>query len=141
MDVAAADNGLLLYGTGGGDYGTLELYWVDRGTRKQSTIAKGLTNVNALRLSPQGDRIALEMDNGVSDIWVHDLARDIRTRLTFGPIFNNTPLWSPDGKWIVYTSNRNGKFQLFRKPSDGGGAEEELLFRERLSFIAENCSR
>jgi eukaryotic-like serine/threonine-protein kinase len=134
MDVAAADNGLLLYGTGGGDYGTLELYWVDRGTKKQSTIAKGLTNVNALRLSPQGDRIALEMDNGVSDIWVHDLARDIRTRLTFGPIFNNTPLWSPDGKWIVYTSNRNGKFQLFRKPSDGGGAEEELLSDDHLLF-------
>ena len=134
MDVAAADIGLLLYGTGAGDYGTLELYWVDRRTKKKSTIAEGLTNVNALRLSPQGDRIALEMDNGVSDIWVHDLARGIRTRLTFGPIFNNTPLWSPDGKWIAYTSNRNGKFQLFRKPSDGGGAEEELLSDDQLLF-------
>ena len=90
--------------------------------------------MNALRLSPHGDRIALEMDNGVSDIWVHDLARGIRTRLTFGPIFNNTPLWSPDGKWIAYTSNRNGKFQLFRKPSDGGGAEEELLSDDQLLF-------
>ncbi len=134
MDVAAADTGLLLYGTGGGNYGTLELYWLDRGTKKESIIAEGLTNVNALRLSPQGDRIALEMDNGVSDIWVHDLARGIRTRLTFGPIFNNTPLWSPDGKWIAYTSNRDGKFQLFRKPSDGGGAEEELLNDDQLLF-------
>lgn len=134
IDVAAADNGLLLYGTGGGDYGTLELYWVDRGTKKQSTIAKGLTNVNALRLSPQGDRIALEMDNGVSDIWVHDLARGILTRLTFGPIFDTAPLWSPDGKWIVYSSNRNGKSQIFRKPSDGGGAEEELLSDDQLLF-------
>jgi eukaryotic-like serine/threonine-protein kinase len=134
MDVAAANSGLLLYGTGGGDYGTLELYWVDRATKKESTIAEGLTNVNDLRLSPQGDRIALEIDNGVSDIWVHDLARGIRTRLTFGPIYNNGPLWSPDGKWIVYTSNRNGRYQLFRKPSDGGGAEEELVNDDQLLF-------
>ncbi|MBV8893407.1 MAG: protein kinase [Acidobacteria bacterium] len=134
MDVAAANSGLLLYGTGGGDYGTLELYWVDLVTKKQSIIAEGLTNVNGIRLSPQGDRIALEIDNGVSDIWVHDLARGIRTRLTFGPIFNNAPLWSPDGRWIAYTSNRNGKFQLFRKPSDGGGAEEELLSDDQLLF-------
>jgi Tol biopolymer transport system component len=43
-------------------------------------------------------------------------------------------LWSPDGKWIAYTSNRNGRFQLFRKPSDGGGAEEELLNDDQLLF-------
>ena len=125
MDVAASNNGLLLYGTGGGDYGTMELFWVDRTTKKQSTIAGGLTNVNNYSLSPQGDRIALEMDNGVSDIWVQEITRGVRTRLTFGPIYNNGPRWSPDGKWILYTSNRNGRFQLFRKLSDGGGAEEE----------------
>src|SRR5580700_5310112 len=134
MDVAASNNGLLLYGTGGGDYGTVELFWVDRTTKKQSTIAGGLTNVNNYSLSPQGDRIALEMDNGVSDIWVQEITRGVRTRLTFGPIYNNGPRWSPDGKWILYTSNRNGRFQLFRKPSDGGGAEEELLSDDQLLF-------
>jgi tricorn protease-like protein len=134
MDVAASNDGLLLYGTGSGDYGTLQLFWVDRTTQKQSTIAAGLTNVNNYSLSPQGGRIALEMDNGVSDIWVQDIARGVRTRLTFGPIYNNGPRWSPDGKWIVYTSNRNGRFQLFRKPSDGGGAEEELLSDDQLLY-------
>ena len=134
MDVAASNEGLLLYGTGGGDYGTLRLFWVDRTTQKQSTIAEGLTNVNNFSLSPQGDRIALEMDNGISDIWVQDIARGVRTRLTFGPIYSNAPRWSPDGKWIVYTSNRNGRFQLFRKPSDGGGAEEELLSDDQLLY-------
>jgi len=134
MDVAAANSGILIYGTGGGNYGTLELYWEDRVTKKVSTIAEGLSNVSGFRLSPQGDRIAFEIDNGVSDIWVHDLARGIRTRLTFGPIFNHMPVWSPDGKWIVYTSNRNGKYQLFRKASDGSGAEEELLSDDHLLF-------
>jgi Tol biopolymer transport system component len=58
---------------------------------------------------------------------VLDLARGTRTRLTFGPESNHTPQWSPDGKWIVYNSGRNGRSQLFRKPADGSGAEEELL--------------
>jgi Tol biopolymer transport system component len=134
MDVAAAYTGLLLYGTGSGDYGTLELYWVERATKKESKIAEGLTNVNDLRLSPHGDRIALEIDNGVSDIWVHDVVRGIRTRLTFGPIYNKAPLWSPDGKWIAYTSNRNGRYQIFRKLADGAGAEEELVDDDQLLF-------
>ena len=127
MDVSAANGGLLIYGKGGGNYGSQELLWKDRATSKLSMIAEGLPEVNDFSLSPQGDRVALQMNNGVSDVWVLDLARGTRTRLTFGPIYNNAPRWSPDGKWIVYTSNRNGKFQLFRKPSDGGGAEEELL--------------
>jgi eukaryotic-like serine/threonine-protein kinase len=134
MDAAASNNGLLIYGTGGGDYGTLQLFWVDAATKKESAIAEGLTNVNNFSLSPQGDRLAIEIDSGVSDIWVHDLARGIRTRLTFGPIYNNAPLWSPEGKWIAYTSTRNGRFQLFRKPADGGGAEEELFSDDQLLF-------
>jgi len=125
MDAAASNDGLLVYGTGGS--GTLQFLWMDRAGKQLSTIAEGLTDVEAASLSPQGDRLALQINNGVSDTWVLDLARGTRTRLTFGPIYNNAPQWSPDGKWIVYTSNRNGRFQLFRKFSDGGGAEEELL--------------
>ena len=136
MDATASNNGLLVYANGGGNYGTLELLWMDRATKKLTTIAEGLTNVNHMKLSPQGDRIALEIDNGVSDIWVLDLVRGTRTRLTFGPIYNNGPLWSPDGKWIAYTADRGGKYKIFRKPSDGGGAEEELLSEDR--FVLPN---
>jgi eukaryotic-like serine/threonine-protein kinase len=132
MGVAAANGGLLIYGNGGGNYGTEELLWMDRATKKLSTIAEGLPEVNDFSLSPQGDRIAMQINNGVSDVWVLDLVRGTRTRLTFGPVYNNRPRWSPDGKWIVYSSNRNGKYQLFRRPSDGGGAEEELISDDQL---------
>jgi eukaryotic-like serine/threonine-protein kinase len=125
MDASASSDGLLIYGNGGS--GDVEMLWMDRATKQLSTVASNLSGLNAIAISPQGDRVALGIDNGVSDVWVLDLARNTRTRLTFGPVFNNFPQWSPDGKWIVYASDRNGKFQLLRKPSDGGGAEEELL--------------
>ena len=127
VDASASNSGLLIYGNGAGDYGSVELYWMDRASKKLTTIVQGLTNVQAAALSPQGDRIAIVMDNGISDIWVQDISRGTRTRLTFGPVENNGPQWAPDGKSIVYTSSRNGRYKLFRKPSDGSGAEEELL--------------
>ncbi len=125
MDVAASNVGLLVYGTGGS--GTLQFLWMDRASKQLSTIADDLTNVQSASLSPRGDRLALQIDTGLNDIWVFDLARGTRTRVTFGPANNIIPLWSPDGKWIAYASVRNRRFQLFRKPSDGSGAEEELL--------------
>ena len=42
-------------------------------------------------LSPQGDRVALQINAGETDIWVLDLARGVRTRLTFGPVGNTSP--------------------------------------------------
>jgi eukaryotic-like serine/threonine-protein kinase len=125
MDVSAANDGLLIHGSGGS--GDMELLWMDRATKQLSTIATNLSNLAAIAISPQGDRVALGIDNGVTDVWVLDLSRGTRSRLTFGPVFNGLPQWSPDGKWIVYSSGRNDKFQLLRKPSDGGGTEEELL--------------
>jgi len=49
--------------------------------------------------------------------WVQDIARGVRTRLTFGPVANQAPVWSTDGKWIAYNSARNGHSQLYRKHS------------------------
>jgi eukaryotic-like serine/threonine-protein kinase len=125
VDASASSDGLLLYGSGGS--GHADLLWMDRATKQLSTIASDVANLTSINLSPQGDRIALGIDNGVNDVWLLDLARGTRTRLTFGPTMNTYPQWSPDGKWIVYSSKRNDSFKLFRKPSDGSGPEEELL--------------
>ena len=127
MDASSASDGLLTFGSGGNS--DLQLVWMDRSGKQISTIADKFTNLQSARISPQGDRVALQIDAGVNDIWVLDLARGVRTRLTFGPISNTSPVWSPDGKWIAYTSNRDGRFGLYRKPSDGSGAEE-LLFTD-----------
>ncbi len=125
VDASASNDGLLVFGSGAS--GDLQLVWVDRSGKQISTIADKLTDLEGIVLSPQGDRVALQLNAGETDIWVLDLARGVRTRLTFGPIGNVYPIWSPDGKWIAYASLRSGHFGVCRKPSDGSGAEETLV--------------
>jgi serine/threonine protein kinase len=125
MDASASNKGLLVLASGGS--ADWQLVWVDRNGKQIGTVGDKLTNLRDARISPQGDRIALGIDMGMNDIWVLDLQRGVRTRLTFGPVQNNQPVWSPDGKWIAYNSDRGGHAVIYRKPSDGSGAEEALL--------------
>jgi eukaryotic-like serine/threonine-protein kinase len=125
MDASISDAGLLVMGSGGTP--DWQLIWVDRTGKRIDTVADKLSNLQFARLSPDGQRVALQLDTGTNDVWVLDLARGIRTRLTFGPVSNSSPAWSADGKWIAYSSERGGRNHLYRKPSDGSGAEEVLL--------------
>ncbi len=138
MDASASDQGLLIFGSGG--TGEWQLVWVDRATRQVTPIIEKLPNLQFASISPQGDRIALTIDIGTMDVWTLDIARGVRTRLTFGPIQNAYPVWSPDGKWIAYVSDHNGRSNLARKPSDGSGAEEILLTDQQI-FIPCDWSR
>jgi Tol biopolymer transport system component len=129
IDASASGTGLLVMGSGGTP--DWQLVWVDRTGKRIGVVADKLSNLQFARLSAQGDKVALVVDTGANDIWVLDLARGIRTRLTFGPVTNDFPVWSPDGKWIAYGSQSNGKNHLYRKLSDGSGAEELLLDDEQ----------
>jgi Tol biopolymer transport system component len=63
---------------------------------------------------------------GSTDIWVMDLSRGISTRLTFSPEWDQFPIWSPDGKRLVYRSRRDGVHYLYEQASTGGD-ENELM--------------
>ena len=126
MDVSAADNGLMVFGSGA--IGTKQLMWPDRSGKDAGIASDNLGHSFDLRLSPQGDKVAVRIDNtGVADIWVLDLARGVKTRLTFGPITNYAATWSPDSKWIYYSSTRNGRISMFRRAADGSSAEEAVF--------------
>ncbi len=136
MDASVASNGLMVFSNGG--TGDQQMVWMDRGGKQIATVAKKVSNLVRFKLSPQADRIAFEIDNGTGahDIWVYDVARGVQTKLTFGPVENDAPIWSPDGKWIVYTafdSNLNLHAKLYRKPSDGSGAPELLLSDDQVA--------
>ena len=138
MDASASDNGLLVLGSGG--TANWQLVWMDRSGKQTGLLTDKLMNLQTARISPQGDRVALEIDNAISDVWVLDLARGTRTRLTFGPVPNSSPVWSPDGKWIAYNSGRNGNSQIYRKPADGSGAEELLIDNADTSIVPTDWS-
>jgi eukaryotic-like serine/threonine-protein kinase len=82
------------------------------------------------RLSPDGNRVAFVKfaSNSFSgDVWLLDLKRNSSMRFTFGPGSSEYPVWSPDGSEIVFSSNRDGVYNLYRKPVDGARAEQLLL--------------
>jgi eukaryotic-like serine/threonine-protein kinase len=140
MDVSAADNDLLAFGNG--TSGNVQLVWMDRTGKQAGVAVDNLKNLQFARLSPNGDRVALMLDSGINDIWSLDLAHGVRTRLTFGPIANTYPVWSPDGKWVAYGSTRTGGTGIFRKLADGSGAEEALLTSsDSTGFIPTDWSR
>jgi dipeptidyl aminopeptidase/acylaminoacyl peptidase len=80
-------------------------------------------------LSPTGDRVALECLDGTSqqrDIWLYDLARNVASRFTVNAADDADPLWSPDGRTIVFASDRLGTVDVFQK-AVGGASEEQLV--------------
>jgi TolB protein len=80
----------------------------------------------AAALSPDRQRIATYVNAAYDDVWVYDIRRHLRTRFSFGGGNNRYPLWTPDGKHIVYTAERGGPANLFWRSVDGSGTEQRL---------------
>ena len=79
------------------------------------------------RLSPDGRRLAVSIDGENKDIWVYDLGRRTLSRLTFDPGSDETPVWTPDGKWVTFAGDRDGVRNLLRRVADGSEEEEQLV--------------
>ena len=60
------------------------------------------------------------------DLWVWDLGRTTLTRATFDPGFDIYPVWTPDGRRVIFSSERAGARNLFWQAADGTGAVERL---------------
>jgi serine/threonine protein kinase len=131
---------VLAYWTGAAE-NLPQLTWFDRSGNRLGTLGDRVRQFN-LRLSPDGTKIAAEIyDRQVSsmyfesDIWLYDVSRGVRSRLTSGPGSARCPCWSPDGKHIIFSSDRKGHYDLYEKAVDGGGNEELVLESE----IAKYC--
>ena len=103
------------------------LAWFDRSGREDASLKlKG--HCRNPEFSPGYDRVAMECwaSSGGRDIWVYDLLRDAASALTTDPADDADPLWTPDGRTIIFASSRLGAVDLFQTPA-GGGRPEELL--------------
>jgi len=121
-----SSTGVLTYLRGGPEVAKYTIVSVDRrgGTTKLLDEAGAYGNP---RLSPDGKRLSLTvLRDGNFDIWVYDLERGVPTRLTFDDAPDTEQVWSPDGRFIVFSSGRAGADNIYRKRADGSGEEERL---------------
>jgi len=125
-----SSTGTLVYVPGANQEAGLKLVWVDRKGGEQPLPAPA-HNYVLPKVSPDGKRVAVGIEEVDSQTWVYDLDRDTLTRLTFEGSANIDPLWTPDGKRIVFKGARN---RLFWQPADGSAGAEELTKAE----LAEN---
>jgi eukaryotic-like serine/threonine-protein kinase len=91
------------------------------------------------QISPDGSRLAFAKKESASntfDIWILDLTTGAQRRLTFDPTDDRSPVWSPDGAAIIFSSDRKGGVGLYRKNSNGVGDEELVSPKEQYSTLA-----
>jgi serine/threonine protein kinase len=83
------------------------------------------------KLSSDGKTIAMDLYEVTArnaDVWLYDVVRSVKTRFTFDGNVDAYPIWSPDGKKIIFSSNRKGHYDLYEKMSNG--AEDEHVLYE-----------
>ena len=125
---SASTNGVLLYQTGASASGW-QMLWYDRQGKQVGSLGGQEAYLNPA-ISPDGTRVAVVITasaGGDGDIWIFDLVRGTKTRLTFGPGRTRNPLWTPDGQSIIFAANRKGQFDIYRKKADNSGPEEVVL--------------
>jgi hypothetical protein len=100
-----------------------QLKWLDRTGKEVGAL--GEPNVYVLsRISADGRRVATTRAGPNADLWVMDTARGLETRLTPGRGIHGFPVWSPDGRTILF--DFGAPFNIFRIGADGGGVEERV---------------
>jgi Tol biopolymer transport system component len=124
---SVSGTGTLVY-VAGTAAGQRSLVWVGRDGKEQPLAAPALA-YGYPRVSPDGSRVAVELDD---QIWLYDLSRDTLTRFTFEGSINQSPGWTPDGKRIVFRSNKEGPSNLFWQLADGSGGLERLASSDRV---------
>jgi serine/threonine protein kinase/Tol biopolymer transport system component len=128
FDFSVSDNGVLAYQSGSTQ---LQLVWFDRTGKKLGPVGEPDTYA-AVGLSADGRRAALGMldaDGRHSDVWLLDLSRGTKSRLTFDPKSDGAPVWSPDGSRIAFYSVRagDGHANIFVTSASAAGDDQLLL--------------
>ncbi len=129
-DFSVAQNGMLVFlsTVGSGQ----RLVWFDREGKEEGVAVPDIGNptsgLMAGTLSPEGDRAAVARARGSgSDIWIYNLKTTLGTRLTFTDDFNESPVWSADGRGVVFTRNLLDHYELRLKSVSGAGEEQVLV--------------
>ena len=104
-----------------------QLVWLRRDGSVER-IGEPQQGITGPSLSPDGKRVAYAAEHdGNSDVWVQDLERGTKTRLTSSPLQEEHPSWSPDGARLFYASEGDvGHASIVAIASDGSGSPDTV---------------
>ena len=127
---AVSGRGDLVYlpaGAQGNQEARRSLVWLDRKGREDAIPAPPRGYAVA-RISPDQTRVALDVRDATSDIWIWDFRRQTLVPLHRDAAADMSPLWTPDGSRIVWTSTRGGgNPNLYWQAADGTGTAARLM--------------
>jgi serine/threonine-protein kinase len=126
-NVGISGNGTLVYRPAGAAGSASTLVWVDREGREEQ-LDLGAQAYGRMQLSPDGSRIAIEITDANltnTDIWVGDVQGPSLSQLTFDPAVDGYPVWAPDGRRVLFRSQRGGG-SLLSRSAGGTGPVEQL---------------
>jgi eukaryotic-like serine/threonine-protein kinase len=104
-----------------------QLVWMDRGGKVLGPIGPAQEQWPFPELSPDGRHVAISAkDNDVDDVWIHDVERGTRTRLSTTNVPYSIEGWSPDGKRLLYNEGAGTPLKLKSKAADGSGDAQEI---------------
>jgi serine/threonine-protein kinase len=116
-----------VYLTGLADSVGTQIHWLLRDGKTQLLHSRVSNHIN-LRFSPDGQQIAFEAAEQQVDVYRYDWKRDSLSRLTFDPMQDQRPVWSPDSRRIAFGSQRSDKAtsNIFWQRADGTGEPQRL---------------
>jgi len=125
---SVSGEGKLAYQTGT-DTAAFSLDWYDRKGVKTGSLGDK-ADYRELAISPDGKKVAVSMadlQSGGWEIWVYEIERNLRTRVTFDPGQDQEPIWFPDSSRLAYRATRKGNADIYAKSLTGVSTEELLL--------------
>lgn len=131
-------NGVLAYQPGGQESRS-DVILVD----KDGTVLHHIGRLDLMfkiSISPDKKRLAMDLLDAQSrniDIWIYDIERGVKTRLTFAKEADLSPIWSPKGDRIAYTKGLGGETALMTQSISGSGQEEKIMSATNDFFVSD----
>jgi eukaryotic-like serine/threonine-protein kinase len=129
----ASQNGVLAYESGAASQ-NVRMTWLDRSGKSQGTLGSP-GEMQWVAISPDERTVAFDRrdpQTGYFDIWTRDLGRGTESRFSFNSRSNEFPVWSPDGNFLAFYSDRAGHGSVYKKALTGI-AQDEVVDKDELT--------
>jgi eukaryotic-like serine/threonine-protein kinase len=130
VNYAVSRDGTLVYAPASSMPNVLNrrLVWVGRDGREEPIVDAPIRGYAVARISPDGTRVALDIREARGgDIWIWDLARKTLSPMSLDPSADLSPLWTPNGRRVLWASSRaGGNPNIFWQSAEGTGPVDRL---------------